>query len=100
MAVVKNSRDNAGDIRDMGYILQLLRSLEKEMITHSSTVAWRISRTEQPGGLQYMDRKESDTTEVTQHMSFRTFQVACGKESTCQCMRHRSRFSPWVLKVT
>ena len=28
--------------------------LEKEMTTHSSTLAWRISRTEEPGGLQSM----------------------------------------------
>ena len=28
--------------------------LEKEMATHSSILAWKISRTEQPGGLQSM----------------------------------------------
>ena len=28
--------------------------LEKEMITHSSILAWRISCTEKPGGLQPM----------------------------------------------
>ena len=28
--------------------------LEKEMTTHSSNFAWRISRTEKPGGLQSM----------------------------------------------
>ena len=27
-------------------------SLEKDMATHSSTLAWRIPRTEEPGGLQ------------------------------------------------
>ena len=35
-------------------------SLEKEMATHSSTLAWRISWTEEPGRLQSMDSKESD----------------------------------------
>ena len=29
--------------------------LEKEMATHSSTVAWEIPQTEEPGGLQFMD---------------------------------------------
>ena len=29
-------------------------SLEKDMATHSSTLAWRIPRTEKPGGLQSM----------------------------------------------
>ena len=28
--------------------------LEKEMVTHSSIVAWEISQTEQSGGLQSM----------------------------------------------
>ena len=29
--------------------------LEKEMATHSSILAWRISWTEEPGGLQSME---------------------------------------------
>ena len=29
-------------------------ALEKEMATHSSTLAWRIARTEEPGGLESM----------------------------------------------
>ena len=99
-SVGKEYTCNAGDIRGMGSILGSGRPLEKEMIIHFSTLAWRIPWTEQPGGLQYTDHKESDTTEVTQHVFFRTFQVDCGKESTCQCMRHRrSRFSPWVWKI-
>ena len=35
-------------------------SLEKEMATHSSILAWRISWTEEPGGLQSMGSQESD----------------------------------------
>ena len=41
--------------------------LEEEMATHSSILTWRISWTEEPGGLQSMGRKESDMTEVTEH---------------------------------
>ena len=38
--------------------------LEKGMATHSSVLAWRIPRTEEPGGLHSpWGRKESDTTE-------------------------------------
>ena len=37
--------------------------LEKEMATHSSTLACRILWTEELGGLQSTGRKESDTTE-------------------------------------
>ena len=36
--------------------------LEKEMATHSSTLAWRILWTEEPGGLQSMGSQELDTT--------------------------------------
>ena len=37
--------------------------LEKRMATHSSILAWRIPWTEEPGRLQSMGRKKSDTTE-------------------------------------
>ena len=37
--------------------------LEKGMAMHSSILPWRISRTEEPGGLPSMGRKESDMTE-------------------------------------
>ena len=33
--------------------------LEEEMATHSSILAWRIPRTEEPGGLQSMGLKKS-----------------------------------------
>ena len=33
------------------------------MATHFSILAWKIPWTEEPGRLQTMDRKESDTTE-------------------------------------
>ena len=37
--------------------------LEKEMATHSSILAWRIPRTEEPGRLQSTGSQESDVTE-------------------------------------
>ena len=43
--------------------------LEKEMATHSSTLAWRIPWMEELGGLQSMGRKESDTTERLHFLS-------------------------------
>ena len=36
-------------------------SLEKEVATHSSILAWEISRTEELGGLQYMGSQKSQT---------------------------------------
>ena len=37
--------------------------LEKEMATHSSTIAWKIPWTEELGRLQFMGSQKSDTTE-------------------------------------
>ena len=37
--------------------------LEKRMATQSSFLAWRILWTEEPGGLQFLGRKELDMTE-------------------------------------
>ena len=37
--------------------------LEKEMAPHSSTLAWKIPWTEEPGSYSPWGRKESDTTE-------------------------------------
>ena len=37
--------------------------LEKEMVTHSSILAWKFPWTEESGGLQSMGPKELDTTE-------------------------------------
>ena len=47
--VVKNPPANTGDV---GSIPELGRSLEKEMATHPSTLAWEIPKTEEPSGLQ------------------------------------------------
>ena len=40
-------------------------ALEKEMASHSTILAWRISGMGEPGGLPSMGRTESDTTEAT-----------------------------------
>ena len=39
--------------------------LEEGMATHSSILAWRFSRTEEPGGLESMGLQIVDTTEAT-----------------------------------
>ena len=52
------------------YAFLILRSglkMEKGMATHSSILAWRIPRTEEPGGLQSRGHKEWDTTEQLTH---------------------------------
>ena len=47
---------NAGDVV---WIPGLVRSLEKEIVTHSSILAWEMQWTEEPGGLQSMGLQKS-----------------------------------------
>ena len=42
--------------------------LEEEMATHSSILAWRISWTEKPGGLQSMGLLRVRHDRVTEHI--------------------------------
>ena len=42
--------------------------LEKEMATHSSILAWRIPRTEEPGGLQSMGLQRDMTERRTLYL--------------------------------
>ena len=63
--VVKNLSANAGDTRDWIRSLGPEGPLEKGMAIHSSVLAWKISWTEEPGGLQFVGPQESDTTEHT-----------------------------------
>ena len=49
----KNLPANAGDTGDLDSIHELGRfPWKEEMATHSSIFAWKISWTEEPGGLQ------------------------------------------------
>ena len=41
--------------------------LEKEMATHSSTLAWRIPWTEEPGGPQSTGHKEARPRQLSPH---------------------------------
>ena len=51
-------------LRDFTFTLHF-HALEKDMATHSSVLAWRISGMGEPGGLPSMGRTELDTTEAT-----------------------------------
>ena len=55
-SVSKESDYNAGDL---GSPLGWEDPLEKEMVTHSSILVWRIPRTEKPGRLQSMGLQET-----------------------------------------
>ena len=60
--VGKESTCNTGDL---GLIPGSGRPLEKEMATHSSTLAWEIPWTEEPGGLQSMGSQRARRDLVT-----------------------------------
>ena len=47
-------KESACNVGDEGSIPGLRRSLEKEMVTHSSILAWRIPWREEAGRLQSM----------------------------------------------
>ena len=64
---VKASAWNAGDqVQSLGRE----DPPEKEIGTHSNTLAWRIPWREEPGGYSPWGRKESDTTEQLHFLSF------------------------------
>ena len=77
-------------------------TLEKEMATHSSILAWRIPGTEEPSGLLSMGlhRVGHDWSDLAAMLSLSFLGGARGKEPTCQCRRHKGhRFNPWVRKI-
>ena len=66
--------------------------MKKGMATHSSILAQRIPWTEEPGRLQSMGHKESDTAEVTEHARRRlaeTKPLLPVSASLCVCEHHR-----------
>ena len=63
-----SGKESACSAEHQGLIPGLGRSLEKEMATHSSTLAWKIPWTEEPGRLYSpWGHKELDTTEQLSH---------------------------------
>ena len=63
--------------------------LEKEMAAHSSTFAWRIPWTEEPGGLQFIGSLESDTTERLHfHFSLSCIGEGNGNPFQCSCLEN------------
>ena len=49
-----DSKESAYNAEDQVWSLSWEDSLEKGMPVHSSILAWKIPRTEEPGGLQFM----------------------------------------------
>ena len=57
------------------------------MATHSTTLAWKIPWTEEPGRLQSMGRLESDMTErLHVHLSLACIGEGNGNPLQCSCL--------------
>ena len=72
--------------------------LEKAMAPHSSTLAWKIPLTEEPGRLQSMGREELDTTERLHfHFSLSCVEEGNGNPCQCSCLENpRDRGTLWA----
>ena len=63
--VVKNPPGNAGDAGNLGSILGSKDPLEEKITAHSTSLAWEIPWTEEPGRRQSTGSQESN---MTKHM--------------------------------
>ena len=64
------------------------------MTPHSSTLAWKIPWTEEPGGLQPMGSQESDTTEWL-HFHFSLIGEGNGNPLHCSCLENPRDDGAW-----
>ena len=69
--MIKNPPANAEDARDKGQE----DPLEDEMATHSSVLAWEITWTEEPDGLQTMELQSIRLTHTHVHTRFHLYKT-------------------------
>ena len=70
------------------------------MATHSSTLAWKIPWTEEPGSLQSMGCEESDTTErLPFHFSLSCIGEGNGNPLQCSCLENPRDWGAWWAAV-
>ena len=70
------------------------------MAPHSSTFAWKIPWTEEPGRLQTMGSLESDTTERHPfHFSLSCIGEGNGNPLQCSCLENPRDGGPWWAAV-
>ena len=70
------------------------------MAAHSSTVAWKIPWTEEPGRLQSMGSLESDTTERLHfHFSLSCIGEGNGNPLQCSCLENPRDGGAWWAAV-
>ena len=72
----------------------------KAMAPHSSTFAWKIPWTEEPGGLQSMGSLESDTTErLPFHFSLSCTGEGNGNPLQCSCLENPRDGKAWWAAI-
>ena len=70
------------------------------MATHSSTLAWKIPRMEEPGSCSPWGRKESDTTEqLHSHFSLSCTGDGNGNPFQCSCLENPRDRGAWGAAV-
>ena len=70
------------------------------MAPHSSTLAWKIPWTEEPGGLQSMRSLESDMTEQLHfHFSLSCTEEGNGNPLQCSCLENPRDGEAWWAAV-
>ena len=64
-----DGKESACNVGDLHWFLSWEDALDKEMVIHSSVLAWRIPRSEEPepGRLQFMGCRELDVTDWVTH---------------------------------
>ena len=71
------------------------------MASHSSTLAWKIPWTEEPGRLQSMGSLESDTTEQLHfHFSLSCIGEGNGNPLQCSCLENPRDGEAWWAAVS
>ena len=71
------------------------------MAPHSTTLAWKIPWTEEPGGLQSRGREVSDTTERLHfHFSLSGIGEGNGNPLQCSCLENPRVGGAWWAAVS
>ena len=94
--------ESTSNVGDPGWILGGEDPLEKEMAAHSSILAWRIPRTEEPGGPQFMGSQRIGQDQASKHTQFiviMSYWLYCLCESESHSTVHeilQARTLEWV----
>ena len=73
--------------------------VEKEMATHSSTLAWKIPWTEEPGGLQSMGSHRVEHKWLHFHFSLSCIGEGNGNPLQCSCLENPRDRGAWRATV-